>query len=100
MYCWTLLTRDIGATPYLMGVTDDLAKAQRLGEPHLLSGKAFLCHITAVRAAMNVHGLDTCYIRTGREWLGRCTFSGRVKWAEREAWPWAGTMRQDGTHAT
>jgi hypothetical protein len=29
MYCWTLLSRDIAATPYLMGVTDDLARGDR-----------------------------------------------------------------------
>ncbi len=87
MYCWTLLTRNIGETPYLMGVTDDLAKAQRIGELHLLSGKAFLCHIAAVRTAITVHGLSTCYVRTGRVWLGRCAHSRRVRWDEREAWP-------------
>jgi hypothetical protein len=89
MYCWTLLTRNFGETPYLMGVTDDLAKAKRLGEPHLVSGKAFLCHIAAVRPGMTVHSLDACYIRIGREWLGRCTIHGRVKWSERETSPWS-----------
>jgi hypothetical protein len=85
VYCWTLLTRNIAETPYLLGVTDDLAKAQRLGEPHLLSGRAFLCLIEAVRPAMMVHSLDACYVRTGREWVGRRTVSGRVRWQERDA---------------
>jgi hypothetical protein len=88
MYAWTLLTTNIGETPYLMGITDDLDKAKRIGEPHLISGRAFLCHIAAVRAAISVHGLDTCYIRTGHHWFGRCTIKHRVKWCERDTWPW------------
>lgn len=88
MYCWTLLTRDITATPYLMGVTDDLAKAQRLTEPHLESKRAFLCYIETVRAAISVNSLDACYVRTGRDLLGRLTNSGRVRWTEREGWAW------------
>jgi hypothetical protein len=80
MYCWTLLTRDINATPYLLGVTDELAKAQRLTEPHLISGPAFLCLIETVRAAVTVHGLDSCYVRPGPDWLGRLTTNGRVRW--------------------
>lgn len=88
MYCWTLLTRDISATPFLMGVTDDLAKAQRLSEPHILSGRAFLGLIELVRPAMSVHSLDTCYVRTGLTWLGRLTNSGRVGWFERERVHW------------
>ena len=85
MYCWTLLSRNISETPFLLGVTDDLARAQRLAEPHLISGRAFLSYIEAVRSAMSVHSLDTCYVRTGRVWIGRRTISGRVSWQEREA---------------
>jgi hypothetical protein len=84
MYCWTLLSRDISETPYLMGVTDDLARAQRLSEPHLISGRAFLALIEAVRTAMTVYSLDTCYVRTGRFWLGRGTAHGGVRWDERD----------------
>jgi hypothetical protein len=84
MYCWTLLSRDICDTPRMMGVTGELAEAQRLTEPHLISGAAFLCYIETVRAAISVHGLDTCYVRTGRDWLGRLNTSGRVRWTERE----------------
>ena len=68
------------STPYLLGVTDDLAKAQRLTEPHLISGEAFLCLIETVRAAFTVHGMDSCYVRPGPDWLGRLTASGQVRW--------------------
>lgn len=88
MYCWTLLSRDITATPYMMGVTDDLAKAQRLTEPYLVEQRAFVCYIETVRAAITINGLDSCYVRTGRDWLGRLTVSGRVRWDEREGWAW------------
>jgi hypothetical protein len=84
MYCWTLLSRDISETPYLMGVTDDLARAQRLCEPDLISGRAFLSYIEAVRTAMTVYSLDTCYVRTGRVWTGRCTIHETVRWDERD----------------
>jgi len=84
MYCWTLLSRDISETPFLIGVTDDLAGAQRLSEPHLISGRAFLSYIEAVRAGITVHSLDNCYLRTGRVWIGRLTVKGRVSWHERE----------------
>jgi hypothetical protein len=83
MYSWTLLARDVSATPYLMGVTDDLAEAQRLCEPHLESRQAFLGYVEAVRPAMTVHSLDTCYVRTGDAWLGRLGSRGRVGWRER-----------------
>ena len=69
-------------TPYLLGVTDDLAKAQRLTEPHLISGQAFVCLIETVRAAFTVHGMDSCYVRPGPDWLGRLTTSGQVRWHE------------------
>jgi hypothetical protein len=85
VYCWTLLTRDIAETPFLLGVTDELARAQRLTEPHLISGRAVLSYIEAVRPAMTVHSLDTCYVRTGRVWVGRRTARGRVSWQERDA---------------
>ena len=68
------------STPYLLGVTDDLAKAQRLTEPHLISGEAVLCLIETVRAAFTVHGMDSCYVRPGPDWLGRLTASGQVRW--------------------
>ncbi len=93
MYCWTLLSRNISDTPYLMGVTGDLARAQRITEPYLLSGEAFLSYIEAVRAAMTVHGLDTCYVRTGRVWIGRRTRSCRVRWEEREGHVATGPLR-------
>jgi hypothetical protein len=84
MYCWTLLSRDISATPYLMGVTDDLAKARKLCEPHLESRRAFLGYIQAVRPAMTAHGLDSCYVPVGPAWLGRLMASDAVGWRERE----------------
>jgi hypothetical protein len=84
MYCWTLLSRDIGDTPRLMGVTDSLARAQRLAEPHLVSGAAFLGYIELVRPAISVHGLGSCYVRVGRDWLGRLTTSDLVRWTEQE----------------
>jgi len=80
MYSWTLLTRDVHSTPYLLGVTDDLAKAQWLTEPHLISGEAFICLIETVRAAFTVNGMDSCYVRPGPDWLGRLTTSGQVRW--------------------
>jgi hypothetical protein len=83
MYCWTLLSRDISATPFLMGVTDDLAKARELCEPYLESRRAFLGFIQAVRPAMTAHGLDTCYVPTGAAWLGRLRHSRRVGWQAR-----------------
>jgi hypothetical protein len=84
MYCWTLLSRDISATPYLMGVTDDLAKAQKLCEPHLESRRAFLGYIQAVRPAMTAHGLDSCYVPIGPAWLGRLGDSHGVGWRKHE----------------
>jgi hypothetical protein len=84
MFCWTLLTGNTADTPFLIGVTDDLADAQRMTEPHLLSGRAFLSYIEAVRPAMTVDNLDSCYVRTGLTWLGRLTTSKRVKWAQRD----------------
>jgi hypothetical protein len=92
MYCWTLLSRDICATPYLMGVTDDLATAQKLCEPHLESRRAFLGYIEAVRPAMTVHGLDSCYVPTGPSWLGRLLDSTGVGWRERELWTGTGAQ--------
>jgi hypothetical protein len=89
MYCWTLLGRNIADTPQLMGVTDDLTRAQRLSEPPLLSGQAFVCIIEAVRPAMSVHSLDTCYVRTGRIWIGRRTATGKAHWRELDTWRWS-----------
>jgi hypothetical protein len=83
MYSWTLLARDISATPYLMGVTDSLAEAQRLCEPHLESRRAFLGYVEAVRPAMTVAGLDACYVRTGHAWVGRLGSAARVSWRAR-----------------
>jgi hypothetical protein len=82
MYSWTLLSADVNTTPYLLGVTDDLAKAKRLTEPHLISGQALLCLIETVRAAFTVHGMDSCYVRPGPDWLGRLTATGQVGWNE------------------
>jgi len=93
MYCWTLLSRDISATPFLMGVTDDLAKAQKLCEPHLESRRAFLGYIQAVRPAMTTQGLDSCYVPVGPAWLGRLgRLRGRrrVGWREQALWTWDG----------
>jgi hypothetical protein len=84
MYCWTLLSRDISATPYLMGVTDDLAKARKLCEPHLESRRAFLGYIQAVRPAMTAHGLDSRYVPVGPAWLGRLRDSDEVGWREQQ----------------
>jgi hypothetical protein len=83
MYCWTLLTGDIHATPFQLGVTSDLARAMRLCEPYLISGQAFLGFIEAVRTAMTAHCLDSCYVRTGRTWTGRRNNRNGVTWIER-----------------
>jgi hypothetical protein len=88
MFCWTLLTGNTADTPYLMGVTDDLAVAQRMSEPHLLSGRAFLSYIEAVRPAMRADGLDSCYVRTGLTWLGRLTTGNQVAWSYRDTRGW------------
>lgn len=82
MYSWTLLTRKTGDSPYMLGVTDDLAQARRVAEPHLMSGKAFLCQIEQVRYAMTVADMSSCYARTGRYWVGRLAAGGRVTWSE------------------
>jgi hypothetical protein len=87
MYCWSLLSANTAQPPFLLGVTDDLARAQRLTEPHLISGQACLSYIEAVLAAMTVHSLDTCYVRTGRLWIGRRTVGGRVSWQEHDGHP-------------
>jgi hypothetical protein len=92
MFCWTLLTGNTADTPYLLGVTDDLAGAQRMSEPHLLTGRAFLSYIEAVRPAMTVDGLDSCYVRTGLTWLGRLTTDNRVTWVRRDARVWPGPL--------
>src|SRR5215472_11835374 len=84
MYCWTLLSGNTADAPILMGVTDDLAAAMRACEQPLEAGKAFLAYIEAVRPAMVVHSLDSCYIRTGRTWTGRSTTDHRVHWEERD----------------
>jgi hypothetical protein len=84
MYCWTLLSGNTADVPILMGVTDDLAEAMRVCEQHLEAGKAFLGYIEAVRPAMSVHSLDSCYVRTGRTWTGRVTSSRKVRWEERD----------------
>ena len=84
MYSWTLLSRDISGTPFLMGITDDLAEAKRLAEPYLISGKAFLCHIEEVQPAISVHGMDSCHEPTGRSWYGRRNNSDGVTWRERD----------------
>jgi hypothetical protein len=82
MYSWALLTREPGDVPYMLGITDDLAHAQRVAEPHLMSGKAFLCHIERVRYAMTVADMNSCYMSTGQFWVGRLAASGRVAWSE------------------
>ena len=84
MYSWTLLSRDISGTPFLMGITDDLAEAKRLAEPYLISGKAFLCQIEEVQPAISVHGMDSCHEPTGRSWYGRRNNSDGVTWRERD----------------
>lgn len=87
MYSWTLLTRKPGDSPYMVGITDDLARARRAAEPHLVSGKAFLCHIEQVRYAMTAFDMSSCYARTGRYWVGRLTSRGRVTWSEHYGGP-------------
>lgn len=96
MFCWTLLTGNTADTPFLIGVTDDLASAQRITEPHLLSGRAFLSYIEAVRPAMTADTLDSCYVRTGLTWLGRLTTSRRVRWSRSDVLACASGW----THAT
>jgi hypothetical protein len=82
MYSWTLQTRKPDDTPYMLGITDDLGRAQSAAEPHLESGKAFLCHIAEVRYAMDIADLTSCYVCTGLHWVGRLADGGRVAWSE------------------
>jgi hypothetical protein len=85
MYCWTLLSGATSDVPYLMGVTGDLARAMRLCEEQLISGKAFLGYVELVRPVMSMaHDLDSCYAGTGLIWIGRRTIDGGVRWEERE----------------
>lgn len=95
MYRWTLLSRDVSATPYLMGITDDLAQAQQACEPHLRSRRAFLGFIQAVRPAMTAHGLDTGYVPTGAAWLGRLRRCRVVGWRERSVRPVNGREEEE-----
>ncbi len=88
MYCWTLLCRDISVAPFLMGVTDDLAKAQKLCEPHLRARQALLGYVEAVRPGITAHGMDSCYVRTGPAWYGRLKDRGGVGWWELEGRAW------------
>ena len=82
MYSWALLTREPGDVPYMLGITDDLEHARRVAEPHLIAGKAFLCHIEQVRFAMTAADMKSCYMSTGQFWVGRLAASGRVAWSE------------------
>jgi hypothetical protein len=102
MYRWTLVSRNTGEAPSLMGITSDLEVAQRMAEPHLESGAAFLGHIEEVRCAMAASDLTSCYMSTGLYWIGRLGDSGRVFWAERYgAARWHGDRHASGwTHAT
>ena len=89
MYCWELLSGDTSKGPFLLGVTGDLAEAMRLCEPPVREGRAFLAQIEAVRYAMSVDGMDSCYVRTGLHWIGRRTIHDRVRWEERDTEPGA-----------
>ncbi len=84
MYCWSLLSGDLTDVPYLLGVTGDLAPAMRVCEQELLSGKPFLGYIEAVRPAISAYDLQSCYLRTGRLWIGRRVIRGGVRWEERD----------------
>jgi hypothetical protein len=84
MYCWALLSGNISDVPYLLGVTDDLAVAMRVCEQELITGKPFLGYIEAVQPAMSAHDLSSCYVRTGRLWIGCRTVRGGLCWEERE----------------
>lgn len=80
MYLWSLLGNDLMAQPILHGITDDLARAMRTAEPHLMDGRAFICVIDEVRLRINVTGLDENYASTGRRWSGRRNNSHGVRW--------------------
>ena len=82
MYSWALLTREPGDVPFMLGITDSLARARSVAEPHLRSGRAFLCHIERVRYAMTADGMDSCYAGTGVYWVGRLAADGSVVWTE------------------
>jgi hypothetical protein len=84
MYCWSLLSGDLTDVPYLLGVTGDLAAAMRVCEQELMSGKPFLGYIEAVWPAISARDLGSCYMRTGRLWIGRRTTRGGVRWEEHE----------------
>lgn len=82
MYLWTLLTHKPGDSPYVAGVTDDLAKARLATEPGLKSRKAFVCYIEQVRYAMNATDMSASYASVGRYWVGQLGARGRVRWTE------------------
>jgi hypothetical protein len=82
MYSWTLLPRDLRDTPYMIGITDDLARALSATEPHLRSGAALVCHIAQVRYEMDATDMSSCYVCTGQHWVGRLTDDGQVTWSE------------------
>jgi hypothetical protein len=63
-----------------MGITDDRGRAMQAGAETLVSGRAGVVLIEAVRPAMAGHTLASCYLRTGVGWVGRRTLRGDVTW--------------------
>ena len=63
-----------------MGITDNRCRAMQAGAEALLSGRAGVVLIEAVRPAMAGHTLAPCYLKTGVGWVGRRTSGGDVTW--------------------
>ncbi len=66
--------------PVAKGLTDDRGRAMKAGEEILLSGRAAVVVIEAVRPAMAGPTLAPCYVHRGVEWRGRCAAGGEVAW--------------------
>jgi len=77
---WREATDDWSNASGAMGITDDRNRAMQAGAEALVSGRAGVVIIEAVRPAMTGHTLAPCYLKTGISWSGRCTYTGKVIW--------------------
>jgi hypothetical protein len=107
MYLWDLVGHDSAEGVIRSGVDDDVAAIMRAAEPLLRERVGFLVRIVEVVCRLSVADLDAIYVPTGREWSGRRTLPGGVRWqyALRPADPDAAYslpagMRDDRAHAT
>jgi hypothetical protein len=83
MHLWRLVGSNTAAASILCGISDDLPGIMRMAEAHLKRGDAFLCRIVEAVPRMTVLGLETEYVPTGREWLGRRNTRGGIRWDEK-----------------